>query len=265
MGKKRAVGARDIFPDGRIDGEYPQDSDQWSHSRWAWEFLRRNREYQQACDELLATPRKKRDALEEKIASRFFIRRFKDFREEYGEHNPLAPLFVRVRGLGMRPGFETKKLKVTLQQEQLLVVFDVRQMRFSGRALNAQLAEAKRKLTVLLNAYNATPGLPQPKNPDKSRHSRGRGQVSTWLKWLRLLDAKLHGVDNSDAYRAIYPGKSVGKGGVELQIAYSDEWKSAFAYSSERYLHLGLRDMETLRREFPETKEGLYDSFTRVD
>ncbi|RZS86563.1 transcriptional regulator domain-containing protein [Pigmentiphaga kullae] len=265
MGRKRkAIDPKEVFSDGLDDAAYA-GFESWSNSHWAWEFLRRNPAFQDACNRVRSASRRDRNVLRAEVARQFFIRRYMHFRHDYVNHDPRSPMFVRVRGYSSKMLTKPTKISVTLQPDQFLVLFDIRQMRYSVRALNAQLAEAKRQMSVLISHHVSEGSAPAMRDePAGVVQSRGRGEAKTWLGWLRMLDAKSHGVKNDRAYRSIFPGKCLGKDTMKIQQAYSDEWKSASSYASERYLQIGMRDKVDLKLGLPKVVESLDQAFTRM-
>ena len=92
------------FPNGMNRKDYP-DYEEWSYRRWAWEFLRRNRDFQKACAELDTTPMPP-DLFEiasRWVAERFHLRTYFHYRTPYGKDSANALASVQSRYGGKFP------------------------------------------------------------------------------------------------------------------------------------------------------------------
>lgn len=78
------------FPSGDNIEDY-KEWHLWSNHRFAWEFLRRNMEFQQQCDQFIEQPS---PAARRDIRGKFGLIRYKHYQEEYGETKKQRPKFV---------------------------------------------------------------------------------------------------------------------------------------------------------------------------
>jgi hypothetical protein len=63
----------------------------WTPGQWAWEFLRRNPDFQYACGEAVGS-----DASKQLLAEKFHLTRFKDYREGYDNSTALFARTIKV-------------------------------------------------------------------------------------------------------------------------------------------------------------------------
>lgn len=127
-------------PTGRSLSEYP-GYPEWTFQRWAWEFLRRNPEFQQAC----------RDAGEDSakriaVAEQFGLRRFERFQYEKKRPN-WAPKFsaASVSKWSWLKN-QKKPLPLSFDAGDVVLRFRLAETALEPAALTAQLADAKQFL-----------------------------------------------------------------------------------------------------------------------
>lgn len=138
-------------PNGRDELKYP-DWRKWSKQRWAWEFLRRNADFQRECqngwDNESHTPWE------------FHLRKFKDYRQEYGDGE--KPKFASIiRSFPTRETFseraehaqvddkavELAEIRTRLYPTEVLISFQIEPLLLAEEtALRKQLAEAESRL-----------------------------------------------------------------------------------------------------------------------
>src|SRR4051794_22320350 len=113
-------------PNWRNEAEYPNPNAAYSH--FAWEFLRRNEDFQSACVEARTS-----DAKNE-VASHWELQRFKKFSDDYVRED--EPLFtagwpIVVKRMSPR-GYPHPEGRVA-------VLFDLRSVKFNRSSLQSQL------------------------------------------------------------------------------------------------------------------------------
>jgi hypothetical protein len=89
--KSIASGAWKAPHGDKADVAQYRDWSKWTPGQWAWEFLRRNSDFQKAC-----LNRAVDDASEQSVAAKFHLARFKDFREHYDNDRPLFARSIEV-------------------------------------------------------------------------------------------------------------------------------------------------------------------------
>jgi hypothetical protein len=184
------------LPNWREQSEYPSPSGT-SRLEWAWQFLRRNAEYQQAWEQHTPPhydPSDLSEAIDSK-SSRMPLRRLgrpqleetRVFQEQFriGTYPPPAPSeptaklgFVAIRYAEIRGEYTPR---IPLGDDQLLVLFHL------NLSIERQVADARKLLTSL-------------------RRGQFRASVDQYQRYLRLLDAKAVGASNADIAQVLYPG-----------------------------------------------------------
>jgi hypothetical protein len=220
LAKSKNVGSKRApswLPSWTNQTKYPAKA---SRLDWAWEFLRRNPEYQKLWSQLIAPnydPRhvtmnlKRTPALAQKVYDRVrtpIKKSFRDypfdrFRAQFGIISvPLNPserkariLFATIRYArkplkrgGMPPGW-TYSVPTALQDHEVLVWFDLR------RPIEWQLKTAKKVLTEQIKEEKLE-GVP----------FQFRFRPQQYVRYLRLLDAKAAGVKDAFVAGVLYPG-----------------------------------------------------------
>ena len=162
-------------PTGTTKDEYA-GHEKWTYRRWAWEFLRRNPEFINACkaakDDL---------AKQVEVASEFGLKRFKPYTEAYGRDRRL-PVFLNA-AVGMWSAVDASRkrtVSVTLREGQVLVRFNLAAGREDARAIQAQLATAEKRLKAPQTQYMKAIGAQEPKATES--------KPMYFVRHLRLLD-----------------------------------------------------------------------------
>lgn len=226
-------------PDGTDISRY-KGHEKWPYRRWAWEFLRRNELFIEACDEI----RRKgaSDNEKQKIASQFGLKKFKAHDWKY-------------RGKGGIPVFsigsivswsntvtnkeDTKTVQIRLNSGQLAIRFDVASAAEDPHRLNKQLRNAEMRLKKRLAQY---------KQDLEHEFPSHRNRVSTFLTLLRVLDARKIGKTHVECELLVSPHKEVGfdpfkdidqKRAIQ-QAGYKKDTK-AKTYANELYKFLAVK------------------------
>lgn len=210
----------------------------WTPGRWAWEFLRRNDEFQKACqrDDLNKAQR-------EQIAEKFHLVRFKDYRESYDNERPLfarsIKLFPRRSAFKKRleqdaAGAAPAPIKVYAPRDnEVVITFRLEPGADVGtKVLTAQLAQARSRLEQYLAMLRKV----------RSHGSGSQNLDPTELfQYLRTLDLLRAGVSNSEIVSKVegmsrdagFRDRAVVKRGSELKTR-------AKKLASRGYLKLSL-------------------------
>ncbi|MFY3653583.1 transcriptional regulator domain-containing protein [Achromobacter xylosoxidans] len=188
---------QDLPPDGTDILSY-QDYENWNGERWAWEFLRRNTAFQKACS-LLPPSEPERKEAQVKIAREFGLRKFKDWKDAYGNGNQCPsfnPARMEIRLDGKR---HTTNLNVKLHHGQAVVRLELLPALTSKKALTTQLRSVSESIEKHLNDFAVAQGKTLSSSRDTAR------TTVDLLRLLRLLDLnKSKKWKRADIYLNIY-------------------------------------------------------------
>lgn len=126
-------------PEWNKEDTYPVGWNDWSYSRWAWEFLRRNTKFQEACERLLNAPEERQRAM----ARSFGLLEFKYFKEPHRDGNGCFWLPEAI--CKVHPGKDKViNAMVRLNPGEVALVFDLNLVGKVGMStLDAQLCNAR--------------------------------------------------------------------------------------------------------------------------
>lgn len=158
-------------PDG-LDVDRYKNYLNWTYKRWAWEFLRRNPKYINACKKVRnGTPEQQQE-----VAENFGLKEFKSYTQPYKSVNSRVPKFiVGVPSIFYKKtateDFQYRRIKLT--QSQVLIRFDFQHANDFNWSIKSQVNRAIKVLEA--NGYTKT------KSPDDI--------TIDWFYYLiRLLD-----------------------------------------------------------------------------
>ncbi|WP_186110798.1 transcriptional regulator domain-containing protein [Burkholderia gladioli] len=230
----------------------------WSYRRWAWEFLRRNGDFIQACANLPDATDEGRSVCEAEVSRRFHLKKFKHCDDPYGRKLPVFNEIVYWRA---ENGRSERKLKVALRQDQLLVRFELEPALHARKALNVQLDQVRRVLE------NQLEELANERNIELSRDAFRVGSASDMLRWLRMLDLKLYAkipgvrargdaLTDAQIYQLLFPDESKKKiDDEDCAEAFKDAYRTPMKLAEGDYLKLAIKDQEArLNRSFPSVR-----------
>lgn len=164
--------------------------EKWTGTRWAWELLTRNEDFIAICKSLSdgATDDQKQEA-----ALEFSLVEFKDYREPYPDDSTKDSPYVKptfslnhVTYVSRRANDVKKATSLTPGMAEVVIKFPLTPMLLEQRAMDGQLAEARRILERELAAFHSL-------TPDFQPSRRILASGKTMLKWIKLLDAKIPG------------------------------------------------------------------------
>lgn len=219
----------------------------WSGRRWAWEFLRRNLEFQLLCE--VARINDTEDDIGRAIAAQFGLRRFKSWFSMYEEES--MPRFVnRITSYPKIITFGERNLQnpnctwtfeKKVKSSEVLVRFDIAPMLLAPKTvLQAQLASAERQLIKYLEAYPRSPGLTESKKP-KTKKSLKAAQL---CKYLRAYDMWVCGATTDKICVAIR-GESRDRHNTAKRAKSGSELRNAaIQWVDEDYLLLAELEIE---------------------
>ena len=208
---------------------YPPNPDGWSYRQWAWEFLRRNPEYQDACRRSKGPPARG-------IAARRFGRPdLKSYKAEFvKEDEERRWLPESIRRVPIKRSREEADVTLRLAQGKVAVIFDLTQTKEAGLpCIKSMLVHAKELLTEeVIILEKSCPNEYSSKSPKIRRNKL--------LCWLRLYDAKAHfGATELDIMRVLYrEGSPTPLQKIELRKQINADWDRAQSMVEGEYLSL---------------------------
>lgn len=215
-------------PDGTDASRYANINN-WSYRRWAWEFLRRNTDFNEECK------RVKDGSAEDKqiVANKFSLKQFKDYRESYigssgspkfsiGTINSWSHLDAKQKAV--------RKQAVRIKYGQIVIRFNLEQAIQDRKAIDKQLRLAKQKLEKCLDEYEAQTQIKCIKKDFKP---------SVFGKYLRALDGASAGMSQPEIASLIFP--SVANADRDKKIEkIKPIIKRAKEISTKEYMHLSV-------------------------
>ncbi|RZI43679.1 DUF2285 domain-containing protein [Herbaspirillum sp. HC18] len=172
-----------VWPVWFATDSYP-NSEEWSHRRWAWEFLRRNEKYQEASLSLKGSPKDRQARAHE-----FGRKAFKSFKEDYKKQEDsnrhwLSETIMEWRSSNQKDGEEEDaNFKFKMSMKKVAIVFDLSQTIKGGEAVITSLLDhAKEILTEEMYLYAQT-------LPEDQRPKQHKPHENMYLTWLRVYDA----------------------------------------------------------------------------
>ncbi|HPT50249.1 MAG TPA: hypothetical protein PKZ22_08620 [Accumulibacter sp.] len=183
--KTKPVVSAYSFPNGMCDTDY-LGHDTWTNAAWAWQFLRRNKNFQERCDRIRDWPDSPLKRMwKNNTAHAFGLKKFKDYIEDFDSGKTPQPKFTSKSVSAWanidKKQYESLILPAKLRPGQALLRFDLDAMGKTKKSLNAQIDDAKEALEALLaerlKVTNNTPKAPKPKAP--------------FIEILRAYDAEL--------------------------------------------------------------------------
>lgn len=217
-------------PDGSNQERY-KNCEKWSYRRWAWEFLRRNKRFIEACERV-------KDGSEEQkatVAKEFGLKRFKSCNEAYGGRSG-RPAFddggiISWSNLGQHKEM-SRRIKIRRDFGQVVIRFNLLPAIDNDSALDTQLDKAKQRLDERLNALRAKLHKPAPKQP--------KPQSDLFGRYIRLLDLRAYKNTYVECAKVIFPEFAY-LTNSELSNLVKNSIKTANGYAAKGYRHLALR------------------------
>jgi hypothetical protein len=182
-----ALAARRIqkpLPLPPLDHRAYEGHEEWTNKRWAWEFLRRNEKFKEACDGLGNNDTR---AKQLSIARKFRLTGFKHYSDPYESDDGtfVAPAFRSKAVVPIKPRRNKERQwaqQITILPGQIAIRFDLGLAVQDDLILKAQLKSATAILQRQLVKWREAKGLP----PKKEGRNRKRAKL---LEQLKILDA----------------------------------------------------------------------------
>lgn len=219
----------------------------WKNHRWAWEFLRRDVEFVEACNRVADG---KDDA--KAVAKRFHLRRLKRYDELYetaDTTNPkVKPAFILSSVPGIQVPVNESELKearqrirrLTLDIGQVVVRFDLSVATEYPKRLDGQIASVTKALDKQLKRLQSATGVGDKK-------SRNRPTGGDLLNWLKALD--MQKIDCTDEQR----GDAFFGNASNATDSYKHILSNARRYAKEDFLKLAADATKRPRMESKKT------------
>jgi hypothetical protein len=174
------------FPTGLNIADY-SGYQSWSNQEWAWEFLRRNTDFQKRSDHIRNWPNSKLTrSWQRNIAYTFGLKKFKDYIEDFASgQNPKPKLTSGTISAWSRVDekvYASLVLPTALRPGQSLIRFDIEAMKKSKKSFNAQLQAAKTAIEKSLKIYLKSTN-------SKSRITKLKAPL---IEFLRAFDAEMY-------------------------------------------------------------------------
>lgn len=219
-------------PDGSDIGRY-KGYKKWTYHRWAWEFLRRNEKFIEACSTIGAESSEEE---KQEIATKFGLKKYKSCKEGYRAASN-KPIFSTVSisswsNMDTEPQ-EEQLAEIDLKSGQVLIRFDVASAIGNPMILDEQLRKAGIRLRKRLVEYRNLLGIQLP-SP--------RPRVSKFLEFLRVLDCYASGKTQFECELLVNPYKKTDeKRTGPIQQAGYKKFKQATKYTTDLYHFLAVR------------------------
>lgn len=140
-------------PDWTKPESYPKTPEGWPFRVWAWEFLRRNPEFQRQCDELAEASA----GAKQRMARSWGLGEFKPYKEGYFSPSGCLWLSEAFREYEAAEDGD-KEYRVVLKQHEVALVFDLNNVTTAGlSAIEAQLGAAREVLLDYLREFELKP------------------------------------------------------------------------------------------------------------
>lgn len=223
-----------VFPSGLNISDY-SEAEAWSNRRWAWEFLRRNEDFQQFCHgaERALYSRKE---IKTKLAVSFGLLKFKHYRDNY---QPSRPKFSSAQVIlwsdtKCKPYSERRTLKILLAPGEIIFRVSLRDALHSKKrkSLLGSIARLLKKKAEDWGGNNNT----------KPSQSNQRGDL---LPLLRILDLvpyvntlpKSQRITRTLIFSMLYPNLAKTPPGQpfspgQFDKPFNERWKVARNYTT---------------------------------
>lgn len=222
--------SRKSRPDGTDTSRYKK-LERLRYREWAWEFLRRNDEFIQACENVNG----RSDSEKEAVAKKFGLKRFKSYKEPFSGRSG-RPVFDDgsvSSWSNIDQGRElARRVKIKRDFGEVVIRFKLAPAVDNDLALAAQLDTAERRLVKRLNVLRAKLNKPPPK--------QSRDQAELFGRYIRILDLRASNKTYVECAKIIFTN-SAEFTDAELSSRVKNSIKAAKDYASQDYRRLALR------------------------
>lgn len=242
-------------PNWKEKKDYPE-AESASGNQWAWEFLRRNRQFQIRCEAVETS--KVREKKAQKLANEFGLKEFKDFRESFSEGSKPEFRFDDAKSYINRNTKKKQVLKgpLTLLPGRFLVVFDIGAELEYEHALEYQMARVFTRMAAEFESMAAAAGK-------KSKVRRLRGEH--YATYLRVLDARECGVKYADIAAHLHQHKKGDpKSDGSLPDRVRKQLSTAETLRDGGYRSLALPSRTIIDKQFLDARKQMRKASARV-
>lgn len=226
--KSETQKARVSRPDG-VDLTRYKGLKNWSYRRWAWEFLRRNEEFIEACGRVEHAT----DDEKQIVADTFGLSKFKSFKDKYRAQKNKTIFSTDEIGSwsNLNKDINRKLKPIKIQPGQVLIRFDLASAIVDKKALEKQLQLAEKRLRQRLISYASELKI----TPASHNH-----KIVTFGIYLRILDLLADKKTDIECAQAIFPKETQGKDSNEVRFHVKNRKTQALSYANIKYRFLAL-------------------------
>ena len=215
-------------PNGADPTRY-KDCHKWSYREWAWEFMRRNTSYIDACRRV----RNRTDEEKQQVADEFRLKAFKDSIEGYYGGNGVPRFCSGIVTLksNLDAGQNKRGYKlIKIAHGQVGVRFDLNHALQNSNALVKQLRVVRRVLLDRLREFERVMG----------REAKpARFKPGFFVRHIRILDCLNSGNSHYETAKIIFPGMTNTERDI-LKEKIKPMIKSAKEHSESKYQFLSV-------------------------
>lgn len=232
-----SVANKPVFPTGLNVGDY-RGVTSWSNRRWAWEFLRRNPQFQKFCHDVDSGQLPQKE-VKTKLAESFCLLKFKHYRDNYW---PKRPCFSSAQvsvwsDTKMKPYSERRSVHIFLAPGE--IIFRV--------SLRDALHSKKRKalLDSIEESLKAKAELWGENNNAEPTATAQRGDLFPLLRILDLVAyvdslPKSQRITRTQIFSMVYPSLAWTPSGQphspgQFDKPFNERWKVARKYTTPEW------------------------------
>ncbi|MDR3571286.1 MAG: hypothetical protein P4L81_03750 [Candidatus Pacebacteria bacterium] len=166
------------LPDGTDISAY-EGFETWHYRRWAWEFLRRNDDFREACSGLKKLHGDDRDLRKREIAKEFMLRNFRHCDRKVRDQDRIAFLAQKISPFSP----SVTEWGASLENYEVAIVFDLRPSLYAKNAIKSQLENTRKTLLKRLAEFKTLIAF-------ENKSAAATVKEDVYLHRLRVLDAR---------------------------------------------------------------------------
>lgn len=239
--------------------QYP-NWEKWSNARWAWEFLRRNEDFQKRCATSavaeLSKPQKNR------LANEFGLLRYKAPDEGFESADGEAVRFMSTttRLARVPAGMSRKTFKITISNDELIIGFNIAEAARSQSSLEAQLESAKTRIEAEIENYKISNN-----EPFSGAKTRTKMVGLQYLELLRILDLLSFKATTREIAALVKPPQKISTSSLdEIRDSVKPLISRARQYAKTEYRKIVLREPISQLRTLAADSSSVSDAACHV-